>query len=324
MFNYDTTTSDLTYNVGDTAYLLNLDGYIGGKPSTASTYIDPIRIKSVSHPDAVEIINGNRIKFNKLVENLEVTISSSMKNVEKKVTLHCVAPTTTKIQFGEFTNPSSSFASYSGVSSAHYLPSSWIVGTDREVWVVGEKVQQSPSVTVTSSNPEVATVTMVEGSENKFTFHPVKAGKTTIKVVDKTLGEEKALTKEITVFDNSDEGIADLLKESPFTSFNGDLYSDFNFSGAKGTNKGDFFGKFGSGTSAIEIWGSWKIEESELKVDTYSGAFGEYKYGDSEFLLTDIAFSNYTKYGPTNIIIKGSSQNAGEIGDGVGTGIVLY
>lgn len=324
MFNYDTTTSDLTYNVGDTAYLLNIDGYVGGSPKTASTYIDPIKVTAVSHPDAVEIINGNRIKFKKLVENLEVTVSSSMKSVQKKVTLHCVAPTTTKIQFGEFMNPTSSSASYSSCSSAHYLPSSWIMGTDREVWVVGEKVQQSPSITVTSSNPEVATVTMVEGSENKFTFHPVKAGKTTIKVVDKTLGEEKALTKEITVFDNSDEGIADLLKESAFVPFNQDMYSDFKFSGTKGTNKGDFFGKFGSGSSAIAIWGSWKIEDGELKVNNYSGAFGEYQYESSEFLLTDIAYSNYAKYGPTNITIKGSSRYAGDIGDGVGTGIVLY
>lgn len=247
-----------------------------------------------------------------------------MKNVQKKVTLHCVPPTTTKIQFGEFMNPTSSFASYSSCSSAHYLPSSWVMGTDREVWVVGEKVQQSPSVTVTSSNPEVATVTMVEGSENKFTFHPVKAGKTTIKVVDKTLGEEKALTKEITIFDNSDEGIADLLKESAFVPFNQDLYSDFKFSGTKGTNKGDFFGKYGSGTSALEIWGSWKVEDGEVKVDDYSGAFGQYNVGNSEFLLTEITYSNYAKYGPTNFVIKESSQNAGEIGDGDGTGVVLY
>ena len=114
------------------------------------------------------------------------------------------------------------------------------------------------------------------------------------------------------------------MKESAFVPFNQDMYSDFKFSGTKETNKGDFLGKFGSGSSAIAIWGSWKVEDGELKVDSYSGAFGEYQVGATEFLLTDIAFSNYAKYGPTNLIIKGSSQYAGAIGDGVGTGVVLY
>ncbi len=322
MFDYST-TCDTTYNVGDTAWLLTSDYSLPHSPSTATTYIDPIKITAVSDPDAVEIIYGSRIKFKKLVDDLEVTVSSTINKVEKKITLHCVPPATTMIRFGEYTNPDS-FPSYADVTSAHYLPSSWVIGMDREVWVVGEKVQQSPDVTVTSSDPEVATVTMVEGSNNKFTFHPIKAGKTTIKVVDKTLGEEKALTKEITIYDNSDTGIADLLRESAFTPFNSSLYADFDFSGTTGTNCGDFSGKYAYGSGGIDIWGSWIVEEGEVKVTTYSGAFGEVTYGSSVFVLTDVSFTNYSKYGPTNLTIKGSSQSVGEIGDGVGTGIVLY
>ncbi len=321
MFNYSADYSDTTYNVGDTAYLMTYDSYMNHSPSTASTYIDPIKITSVSDPDAVEIIYGNRIKFNKLVADLEVTVQSTIKKVEKKITLHCVPPETTKIQFGEFINAGTSFSYFADVTSAHYLPSSWILGTDREVYVAGEKAQQSPNITVTSSNPDVATVSLVEGSSNKFTFHPVKAGKTTIKVVDKTLGEEKALTKEITIYDNSDTGIADLLRESNFTPFNTSLYSDFDFSGTAGTNTGDFSGKY---CDNYDIWGSWIVEDGEIKVTTYSGVFGEVTYGSSTFVLTDITFSNYAKYGPTNLTIKGTSQSAGDIGDGSGTGIVLY
>ncbi len=321
MFDYSSDSSDTIYNVGDTAFLMTYDNYMKHSPSTATTYIDPIKITSVSEPDAVEIIYGNRIKFKKLVADLEVTVQSTIKKVEKKITLHCVPPQTTKIQFGEFLNPDTNFAQYSATSSAHYLPSSWILGTDREVWVVGEKVQQSPDITVTSSNTDVATVSLIEGSSNKFTFHPVKAGKTTIKVVDKTLGEEKALTKEITIYDNSDSGIADLLRESNFTPYNTSLYSDFDFSGTANTNTGDFSGKY---CDSYDIWGSWIVEDGEIKVTTYSGAFGEVTYGSSAFVLTDITFSNYAKYGPTNLTIKGSSQSVGEIGDGSGTGIVLY
>lgn len=323
MFDYST-ESDTTYNVGDTAWLLTSDYSLPHSPSTAITYIDPIKITSVSDPDAVEIIYDSRIKFKKLVSDLEVTVSSTINKVEKKVTLHCVPPATTMIRFGEFVNPDSSFSYYADVTSAHYLPSSWVVGTDREVWVVGEKAQQSPEITVTSSNTDVATVTMVEGSSNKFTFHPIKAGKATIKVVDKTLGEEKAINKEITIYDNSDIGIADLLRESAFTPYNSSLYADFDFSGTSGTNCGDFSGKYAYGSGGIDIWGSWIVEEGEVKVTTYSGAFGEVTYGSSVFVLTDVSFSNYSKYGPTNLTIKGTSQSAGEIGDGFGTGIVLY
>lgn len=102
------------------------------------------------------------------------------------------------------------------------------------------------------------------------------------------------------------------------------MYSDFKFSETKGTYKGDFFGKFGSSSNAIAVWGCWKVKDGELKVDNYSGVFGEYQFGATKFILTDIVYSNYAKYGPTNIIIKGSSQYAGEIDEGIGTGIVLY
>lgn len=323
MFNYES-TCETEYNVGDTAYLLTYDGYIGGSPSTATTYIDPIRVTAVSDPDAVEIIYGNRIKFLKLVENLEVTVTSAMSKIQKKVTLHCLPPKTTTIQIGEFSNPGSSFSSYIGASSSHYLPSSWIMGTDKEVWVVGGKYQETPSITVTSSNPSVATVTMVEDSENKFVFHPVSTGKTTIKIVDSTLGEAKAITKDVTIFDNSDVGIANLFRESTWSAYNKSMYSNFAFTGEKDTTKGDFRGHYDvTDTSYIDIWGSWEVKDGVIQATTYSGAFGEIVYGSPEFVITDIDYSNYQKFGPTWVTVKGSSQYAGDIGEGYGASVIL-
>ncbi len=323
MFNYES-TCETEYNVGDTAYLLTYDGYICGSPSTATTYIDPIKITAVSDPDAVEIIYGNRIKFLKLVENLEVTVTSSMSKIEKKVTLHCIPPKTSTIQIGEFSNPGSSYSSFISASSSHYLPSSWIMGTDKEVWVAGGKWQEVPSITVTSSNPSVATVSMVEDSENKFVFHPVSTGKTTIKIVEKTLGEEKAITKEVTIFDNSDVGIANLFRESTWSAYNKTMYSNFRFTGEKDTLKGDFAGQYDiSDNSHIDIWGSWEVKDGVIKATTYSSAFGEVVYGSPEFVITDIDYSNYSKFGPTWVTIKGSSQSAGDLGEGYGASVIL-
>lgn len=312
--------SETDYYVGDTAWLNTYFGYseyISCAPSTASTRIDPIEIVSVSDPDAVEIVNGNRLTFKKVASNIKVTVASA--NVSKEITLNCVPPTTTALKIGEW-DGFGSYKYFRDVTSSHYLSSSWLTGTDRTVNVAGGAAQETPDITVTSSDTSVATVTLVEGVTNQFVFHPIKAGKTTITIVDKTLGEAKKLTKEVTVYDNTDIGIASLLRESAFVPYNQSLYSDFKFSGTDGTSKGDFSGKFGN----YDIWGSWKVVDGVVQQTTYSGAFGEITYGSSVFSLTDISYSNFDKYGPIFYTIKATNSSYGDLGEGDGTSIVLY
>ena len=190
--------------LGSKVYLVE-DSY---EPETYYEDADPIEIISVSDPTAVEDLYGTSFTVVKPIDELEVTVSSLHSKIEKKFTISVYQPNVETISLP---------------SEKTTLPLHDLVGATREI-----SVSSSPSGSIADIDVNVvpgtgeAEVSLVEGSTNRFTITGTKSGTVTLEVMDKNAGEASKVTREITYFDNTDEGILDYLTSSSlYTTYSG-------------------------------------------------------------------------------------------------------
>ena len=205
------------YVLGSTVYLIE-DSY---EPETYYEDADPIEIVSVSDPSAVENLYGTSFKVVKPIDELEVTVSSLKSKIEKKFTISVYQPNVETISLP---------------SEKTVLPLHDLVGATREI-----SVSSSPSGSIADIDVNVvpgtgeAEVTLVDGSTNRFTITGTKPGTVTLEVMDKKVGEASKVTREITYFDNSDEGIMEYLTSSSLYTNYSDYYASVDLAFEKVT-----------------------------------------------------------------------------------------
>lgn len=194
--------------LGSKVYLVE-DNY---EPETYYEDADPIEIISVSDPTAVEDLYSTSFTVVKPIDELEVTVSSLKSKIEKKFTISVYQPNVETISLP---------------SEKTTLPLNDLVGATREI-----SVSSSPSGSIADIDVNVvpgtgeAEVSLVEGSTNRFTITGTKPGTVTLEVMDKNAGEASKVTREITYFDNTDEGILEYLTSSSlYTTYSGDYAS---------------------------------------------------------------------------------------------------
>lgn len=194
--------------LGSKVYLVE-DSY---EPETYYEDADPIEIISVSDPTAVEDLYSTSFTVVKPIKELEVTVSSLKSKIEKKFTISVYQPNVETISLP---------------SEKTVLPLHDLVGATREI-----SVSSSPTGSIADIDVNVvpgtgeAEVSLVEGSTNRFTITGTKPGTVTLEVMDKNVGEASKKTREITYFDNSDEGIMEYLTSSSlYTTYSGSYSS---------------------------------------------------------------------------------------------------
>ena len=193
--------------LGSKVYLVE-DSY---EPETYYEDADPIEIISVSDPTAVEDLYSTSFTVVKPIDELEVTVSSLKSKIEKKFTISVYQPNVETISLP---------------SEKTVLPLHDLVGATREI-----SVSSSPTGSIADIDVNVvpgtgdADVSLVEGSTNRFTITGTKPGTVTLEVMDKHTGGASKVTREITYFDNSDEGIMEYLTSSSLHQINSSYYA---------------------------------------------------------------------------------------------------
>ncbi len=133
--------------------------------------------------------------------------SALVEDITKEATI--VTNDLTSLAFKE---RSDIFGAYS--RDNEYLPGSILAG-ETQFTLAAEPTNATDDVTVEILNNDIdATISKVEGSSFTYKLVTAKTGTITIKAVSASLGEENAVTKEVKVYANTDEGIASFLSET--------------------------------------------------------------------------------------------------------------
>lgn len=214
---YDVTIpARLDYYVGESIYM-KLDDTLS-KPATASSKLDSIEIESVSDPEVLEINTYRNSMKAKKAGTCKVTVKSSINQVSKTYDFTITEPKVTEINWGNY-------------YSKNYLASAMISSFSKEIVIdalpksnnLSNKPLCSPVISsVTSSDPNVLSVVKKEdGSSFTVTAKKVNEKKSvTVTVIEETLGESKPLTKEVSVYPYTDQGIAQMLSEQKIYAMN--------------------------------------------------------------------------------------------------------
>ena len=193
------------FYVGDTVSLV-----INSEPSTYNSSFDPVNIKLSSPSVATYSKWSNTLKLNKECDELKITASTF--NVTKEYTLKIKGL------------PVKSLSIESGEIG---LANNVISG---KINVNPQKASSNLEYEVTSENKDKVNIVPTPGTmynQPSFKFTASEAGKYTLKVTDKLT--YISTTKEITIFDNSDAGVVNLIKACNIISDNDDL-SNFKLS----------------------------------------------------------------------------------------------
>ena len=270
------------YVLGSTVYLI-VDSY---EPETYYDDIDPIEIVSVSEPSAVENLYGTSFKVVKPIDELEVTVASEHSKIEKTFTISVYQPQVETISLP---------------SEKTTLPLHDLVGATREI-----SVSSSPNGSIADIDVNVvpgtgdADVSLVEGSTNSFTITGTKPGTVTLEVMDKNVGEASKVTREITYFDNSDEGIMDYLSSSSIYCND----SDFTITITKDeTNATE-----GLLTIVYDEYGTTYTSTAKIVVSNGEITFSDFVgLDDDEYLITELRPYDYdsdAKYSRFNLTMQ--------------------
>ena len=270
------------YVLGSTVYLI-VDSY---EPETYYDDIDPIEIVSVSDPSAVENLYGTSFKVVKPIDELEVTVASEHSKIEKTFTISVYQPEVETISLP---------------SEKTTLPLHDLVGATREI-----SVSSSPSGSIADIDVNVipgtgdADVSLVEGSTNSFTITGTKPGTVTLEVTDKNVGETSKVTREITYFDNSDEGIMEYLSSSSIYCNKSDFTITITKDEANATE----------GLLTVVYDDGWSTYTSTAKIVVSNGeiTFSDFVgLDDDEYLITELRPYDYdssAKYSRFNLTMQ--------------------
>lgn len=148
-----------------------------------------------------------------------------------------------------------------------YLPN-YILAGDTQFSLEAEPSNATDDVEIEILNNDIgATISKVDGTPFTYKLVTSQTGKITIKATSATLGEEKAITKEVNVYANTDEGISSFLSDAtwykPTTTSTIDSLS---FTAAGATN-GTFevTGSLGNGYTAS---GNYSVENGSISFET--------------------------------------------------------
>ena len=270
------------YVLGSTVYLI-VDSY---EPETYYDDIDPIEIVSVSDPSAVENLYGTSFKVVKPIDELEVTVASEHSKIEKTFTISVYQPEVETISLP---------------SEKTTLPLHDLVGATREI-----SVSSSPSGSIADIDVNVipgtgdADVSLVEGSTNSFTITGTKPGTVTLEVTDKNVGETSKVTREITYFDNSDEGIMEYLSSSSIYYNNSDFTITITKDEANAT-EGLLTVVYDDGSSTYTSTAKIVVSNGEITFSDFVGL------DDDEYLITKLRPYDYdssAKYSRFNLTMQ--------------------
>ena len=273
------------YVLGSTVYLI-VDSY---EPETYYDDIDPIEIVSVSDPSAVDNLYGTSFKVVKPIDELEVTVASEHSKIEKTFTISVYQPEVETISLP---------------SEKTTLPLHDLVGATREI-----SVSSSPTGSIADIDVNVvpgtgdADVSLVEGSTNRFTITGTKPGTVTLEVTDKNVGETSKVTREITYFDNSDEGIMDYLSSSSIYFNNSDFTITITKDEANATE--------GLLTVVYDEYGTTYTSTAKISVSNGEITFSDFVgLDDDEYLITELRpydYNSSAKYSRFNLTMQISS-----------------
>ena len=270
------------YVLGSTVYLI-VDSY---EPETYYDDIDPIEIVSVSDPSAVENLYGTSFKVVKPIDELEVTVASEHSKIEKTFTISAYQPEVETISLP---------------SEKTTLPLHDLVGATREI-----SVSSSPSGSIADIDVNVvpgtgdADVSLVEGSTNSFTITGTKPGTVTLEVTDKNVGETSKVTREITYFDNSDEGIMEYLSSSSIYCNKSDFTITITKDEANAT-EGLLTVVYDDGSSTYASTAKIVVSNGEITFSDFVGL------DDDEYLITKLRPYDYdssAKYSRFNLTMQ--------------------
>ena len=268
--------------LGSKVYLVE-DSY---EPETYYEDADPIEIISVSDPTAVEDLYSTSFTVVKPIDELEVTVSSLHSKIEKKFTISVYQPDVETISLP---------------SEKTTLPLHDLVGATREV-----SVSSSPTGSIADIDVNVvpgtgeAEVSLVEGSTDRFTITGTKPGTVTLEVMDKNVGEASKITREITYFDNTDEGIMDYLSSSSIYFNNSDFTITITKDEANATE--------GLLTVIYDEYGTTYTSTAKIVVSNGEITFSDFVgLDDDEYLITELRPYDYdssAKYSRFNLTMQ--------------------
>lgn len=270
------------YVLGSTVYLI-VDSY---EPETYYDDIDPIEIVSVSDHSAVENLYRTSFKVVKPIDELEVTVASEHSKIEKTFTISVYQPEVETISLP---------------SEKTTLPLHDLVGATREI-----SVSSSPSGSIADIDVNVvpgtgdADVSLVEGSTNSFTITGTKPGTVTLEVTDKNVGETSKVTREITYFDNSDEGIMEYLSSSSIYCNKSDFTITITKDEANAT-EGLLTVVYDDGSSTYASTAKIVVSNGEITFSDFVGL------DDDEYLITKLRPYDYdssAKYSRFNLTMQ--------------------
>ncbi len=211
----------LEYYVGETAYLK----LKSSSPSTASDRLDEISIVGVSDPTICSVNSyGNQLSFLK-AGTVVVTVKTSVNQVEKKYTFTVKDPVVTDINWGKY---------YKKTYLADYL----IGGCSKKIEIASLPQYESTIYSKPLSTPVIKSVSSSDTSvldvkkADDGSYFTVSAKevtevkKATVTLVEEVLGESKPLTKEVTVYPNTDKGIATMLSKETIYAMNQSLFPE--------------------------------------------------------------------------------------------------
>lgn len=270
------------YVLGSTVYLI-VDSY---EPGTYYDDVDPIEIVSVSDPSAVDNLYGTSFKVVKPIDELEVTVASEHSKIEKTFTISVYQPKVETISLP---------------SEKTVLPLHDLVGATREI-----SVSSSPTGSIADIDVNVvpgtgdADVSLVEGSTNSFTITGTKPGTVTLEVMDKKAGDASKVTREITYFDNSDEGIMDYLSGSSIYCNKSDFTITITEDEANATE--------GLLTVVYDEDGSTYRSTAKIVVSNGEITFSDFVgLDDDEYLITELRpydYNSSAKYSRFNLTMQ--------------------
>ena len=270
------------YVLGSKVNLI-VDSY---EPETYYEDADPIEIISVSDPTAVEDLYSTSFTVVKPIDELEVTVSSLKSKIEKKFTISVYQPDVETISLP---------------SEKTTLPLHDLVGATREV-----SVSSSPTGSIADIDVNVvpgtgeAEVSLVEGSTDRFTITGTKPGTVTLEVMDKNVGEASKITREITYFDNTDEGIMDYLSSSSIYFNNSDFTITITKDEANATE--------GLLTVIYDEYGTTYTSTAKIVVSNGEITFSDFVgLDDDEYIITELRPYDYdsgAKYSRFNLTMQ--------------------
>lgn len=280
----------LDYYVGETAYLK----LKSSSPSTASDRLDEIVITKVSDPSVCSVSKyKNQLSFLK-AGDCEVTVCSSVNQIEKTYTFHVKDPVVTEISWGDY-------------YKKNYLASYLLSGCSKEIKIaslpqyessISSKPLSTPVIdSVVSSNPSILEVKKAaNGSSFTVSAKEVsEPSKVTLTLTEKVLGASKPLTKDITVYPDTDKGIAKMLSSETIYAMNQSFFpSPFAFT----LNEDGVSGKvslpleFDSDYTAES---DFKVVNGDIQITMGSGfwAISEFKFRDKENNCNHFDFDLY-------------------------------